>query len=138
MSEECEVCRDGVEAFEERQEELMEKHGWVTHYVFDDKTLMINCHTHGLVEKFGHPDLQIVLPLPGKTCNGIMHTCVERIEKGEVLSGVVDHILSNDYLVLFVPAKEGGRDVMRLILPDKDQNLYNFKDNIYAKQRTVR
>jgi hypothetical protein len=103
-------------------ERCLKEHGWYAHFVPNDDASPTGCnaHTHGIAEHFGHPDLQIVLPVPAQAANGIMTNIVERIKKGERFShgDVLEGVIQNGYLVKLVSASEGGRDVLRVILPD--------------------
>ena len=41
-------CAFGVEEMKEWEKEMMKKHGWFIHFVFDDATpFNTNIHTHG-------------------------------------------------------------------------------------------
>lgn len=112
-----------LESLLSRQSHLLTTHGWYIHYVFDDAPGPINAHTHGL-DAFGHPDLQVVLPLPTEVVTAFLTPLVDRVRGGETLEvgrrypGVV-----RDSDVILTRASEGGRDVLRVIFPDDDGNL---------------
>lgn len=117
------MTQEEIQAWEQ---DCLEKCGWYTHYVFDDKGFPggANNHTHGLVESFGLPDLQICFPIPGDICHGILWAAVKVMQDGvEFEKGKEYEDILHDYKVMFTPATESGRDVMRMILPDKDGNL---------------
>jgi len=120
----CMACRDGWEAFQKHQDEMLEKHGWVVHYVIDH-----GIHTHGLAENFDHPDLEITLPADPKILHPVFSGIVEQIKDGKKFSDgeISDTVLSGDYKALFVEAQEGNRTVLRIILPDSDGNLEQEK-----------
>lgn len=133
---ECETCNDVAagmtyeEAMIKRKEwenNCLKEVGWFAHYVGDDKNYPteFNAHTHGLVEKYNHRDLQIVVPLPPAVCHGIFWNIIKRIEKGEKFKSgdVISDIAENDYKTKFVNAWENDRPVLRVIIPDKDHNL---------------
>jgi hypothetical protein len=125
---ECAGCRDGIKAVQDRQREMMEKHGWIVHYVTHDHDCSptgVNIHTHGLPEKFGHLDIQIVCPLSQMVAHGVLYNCVAKIKEGKtfVPGEVVEGLVTNGYKVKFVQAREMGRDVLRLIIPDKSNNV---------------
>ena len=119
----CAMCSSGLpreEALEEMrnwQNECVSKFGFYVHYVNEGE--VIDVHTHGLVETHDHPDLQIVLPIDPKTSHSVINNVVAKIEEGQVFSDgmVVEDIIQN-FSVKFVDAKEGDRDVLRIILPD--------------------
>lgn len=106
------------------QQPLMEKYGWVGHYVFDDIKCPFetNYHTHGLQENFGHKDIQICVPADQHALHGIANLIVNRIKGGEVFEPgkVYTDILAGGLKTYFIEAKELGRPVLRLILPDKN------------------
>lgn len=118
----CDACLRGIEEFMKDQEKIMEEYGWIFHIVSDDPEYPhgINCHTHGLVEKFNHQDLQIVLPVEDNVLGDVLHSVVDRIRTGDRFHAdqVVLGILQNDYPVKFIKAYECGREVLRVILPD--------------------
>lgn len=116
----CKVCSEGPESMLKWQEQMMKKHGWFIHFVYSKESL--NAHTHGLIETFKHPDLQIVLPLGERTCHSVFHTVVDRIKKGDKFehNQVAQEIIQNNLSVQFVEAQEGGRNVLRIIFPDKN------------------
>lgn len=130
MNNEQEEAKRTQKIMKNRQK-MMEKYGWVVDFVFDgektkcDTGTGIDAHTHGLLENFDHTDLQIVLPLEADTAHSILYTAVERIKKGEKFhaGGLYSDILSGGYKVTFINAKQGDRDVLRMILPDEDGNL---------------
>lgn len=105
--------------------EMIEKYGFYSHYVFEtyenELNGLANIHTHGLKESFNHMDLQIVLPLEPQTVNGLLHTIVNNIKEGKVYKSgkLYDDVIEN-YCVMFKKFKEHDRDVLRLLLPDKD------------------
>ena len=107
--------------------DMLAKHGWFVHFVQDDpeSPTRFNCHTHGLVEKDGHPDFQIVFPLPPPTLHGILSAIVERVKAGERFKAgqTVERVVGNGYEIKLVAAEEGGRAILRLIIPDRDGNL---------------
>lgn len=129
----CDQVRAGVSLEETRakfmalENEAIKKHGWYVHYVGDDRDVPTgyNAHTHGLVEKYGHPDLQIVCPLPSQVAHGTFWNIVDRIAAGEKFKNgdIVGNIAGNGYKVKFVNAWENDRPVLRVIIPDKHHNL---------------
>ena len=129
----CDQVRAGVPLEEARanfkawENEALEKHGWYVHYVGADEDVPTgyNAHTHGLVEKYGHPDLQIVCPLPPQVAHGTFWNIVNRIAAGEKFKNgdIVENIAGNGYKVKFVNAWENDRLVLRVIIPDKHHNL---------------
>lgn len=100
------------------QDECLRKNGFYVHYVPGEDGA-INAHTHGFDATWGHPDVQIVLPLPPDVAHGIFWTVRDLIASGRVFKDgeTCEGILKN-YPVSFARAREGGRDVLRLLLPD--------------------
>lgn len=109
--------------------ENIKKYGWQGHYVAatgspdepdDLREGYVNYHTHGLPESLGQPDLQIVIPLPPELAHQLFWTFVDRMKAGEtfVADQKVEKIIQ-DYPLLLKAAKECGRDVLRVVFPDK-------------------
>lgn len=130
----CAGCELGEEFLDRKAKEDMAMFGWYAHYVPDDDQCPggINYHTHGLIESYGHKDLQIVFPLDMNMCHSIATEVVDKIKAGAkfVPDTFYDEILGNGYKVQFIEAKECDRDVLRILIPDKD---HQYKGN-YAKQ----
>ena len=58
---------------------------WIIHYVFDDPgpyPYLCNAHTHGM-EKYHHPDFQMVLNLSRKHICYLLNTLGRRVQNGE-------------------------------------------------------
>lgn len=118
----CKCCDEGLEATQAFEKEMIAKCGWYAHFVFDDDTypFSVNCHTHGLLEKYGHTDLQICLPIPDKVAHAVLWDVVRRIEKGETFkTGDTAFDIIQNYPVTFIDAMELDRKVLRIIFPDK-------------------
>lgn len=103
------------------EQERLEHGGWFVHYVGNDTdTGLANIHTHGLEETAGHPDFQLVAPVPPALAQGILQRLVDRVKGGERFEagrrydGVVEA-----FDVLMVGAEESGRPVLRVVLPDR-------------------
>ena len=110
------------------------KHGWTAHSVFDDNTTQpeeampygINHHTHGFEDNLGHPDMQMVLNIPPEAVGGVFHEIADKIKDGARFDDTsVDYekILQGGYKIRTRWVTEGGRRVLRIILPDPDGNL---------------
>jgi hypothetical protein len=67
--EECEACKLGLDVVLQKEQALMKKYGWLVHFVPGSEGVPfgMNIHTHGLLESFGHLDLQICLNMPHGT-----------------------------------------------------------------------
>ena len=128
----CAVCALINEGFTEdeanrivsaRDAACMDKFGWYAHLVQVDphSPTGYNCHTHGVVESWEHPDFQIVLPLSPENAHGVLCVLIDRIKHGEQFESgqIVDRIVDG-YSVLFSEAKECDRTVLRVIFPSKD------------------
>lgn len=118
-----------VAELREQQLKWVEEHGFYAHWVAPrvghPEDGPHQSHTHGLVESFSHPDLQIKFPLQGATANSIFHTFVNRIKSGEKFYANQDYegILTGNYKVRLIPAVECGRPVLRIIIPPKSGEL---------------
>ena len=82
-------------------------------------TYTCNAHTHGM-EKYGHPDFQLVLAYPKEEICRILNTmglrvqAGERFQAGDMVSGIYE-----DCEVRLDAAQEDGRNVLRVVVPDK-------------------
>jgi hypothetical protein len=137
----CEAKKDDKSKLEElleQQAENMRQYGWVMHFVMNDSDYPngINYHTHGLRENFGHPDMQICLPIRPGLAHSIISVVVERIREGEqYVTGKEYHdLLADDMKVIFLEVKEDQRKMLRLILPDEDGG---YNQPYYAEQLNV-
>jgi hypothetical protein len=118
-------------AHEEWKAACIKEHGWYAHHVFPDDgpgdmglepglpREFFNTHTHGFTEKFGVPDVQIVLPLKFALAQGVLHAMARRYSEGEPIAGGVPvcRVLAN-FPVILVPARDGNRPVHRIVIPD--------------------
>lgn len=123
----CDCCHGGsMEDFKRKEAEILAKHKWCAHYVFDDDTMPMgsNYHTHGIAENLGHPDFQSVLRIDPQVLHGVLTSIAEQVKKGRKFEAGMryDKVLQG-MDVTFINAREGGRKVLRLILPDKNGEL---------------
>jgi hypothetical protein len=73
------------------------------------------------MEKWNHPDLQIVVPMPHKMANEILNFLVNKIKAGTTfLPGERDYSLLTDIPVTFKEFTENERRVLRVIMPDEN------------------
>jgi hypothetical protein len=106
-----------------RQAAMIAEHGWYAHTVPDDpdSPTGFNAHTHGLEDGYGHPDFQLVLPLPFATAHQILINLVDAVKAGRRFkAGHGVRRIIHGYDVSFADATEGGRDVLRVIIPDPE------------------
>jgi len=124
----CDMCAFGPELFAEREKEMFEKYGWIVHHVFDDHNhpYDTNIHTHGVLESFKHPDLQLCIPISPEITHHILSNMVGLIKEGKMFKPRTKYsgkgIIKN-YDIYIAEAKEGDRTVLRVILPDKENKL---------------
>jgi hypothetical protein len=133
------ACEEGIDAVRKWQEGKRKDVGWYVHYVAsgdDQSPTGHNVHTHGLVESFLHLDFQIVCPLPPEVSHMILHSCVERIKKGERFNegDVKEDLIENGYFVKFISAIECERPVLRLCMPDKHGKFEDSDDPLFRVQ----
>ena len=103
------------------------KVNWIIHYVFDDPgpyPYLCNAHTHGNsingMEKYHHLDFQMVLNLPQEHICYLLNTLGRWMQNGESFyNGDMVSGLYEDCSICLKKARETGRDVLRLIIPDK-------------------
>lgn len=109
-----------------------QKRDWIIHYVKnDDKCTLCdekvngmingfaNIHTHGM-EKYKHPDFQLVLNYSMQTAGYILNTLGDRVRAGEQFKNG-DYVkgIFMDCDVRLDSFKEDGRNVLRVIVPDE-------------------
>ncbi len=106
---------------------MLKQYGWLAHIVVDDpdSPTGFNWHTHGLQEGYDHRDFQLVCPLPPKVAHQIGATLVDLVKAGATLGSgqKLEQVLHGELLVKLVAAKECGRPVLRIILPDRSGKL---------------
>ena len=95
---------------------------WIIHYVFDNPgpyPYLCNAHTHGM-EKYHHLDFQMVLNLPQEHICYLLNTLGRRVLNGEIFhDGDMVSGLYEECSIRLKKVRETGRDVLRLIIPDK-------------------
>jgi hypothetical protein len=131
----CLSCTEGMESVKKMQADCIEKYGWYTHYVFDDKMCPsnINIHTHHVFESFKHKDIQVCLNLRPQLIHQIIANVIEGIkqgikyEPGRKYAGIIDN-----FKLEFIDAVEDGRPVLRLLIPDENGQY----EGVYATQLT--
>lgn len=119
-----------------REKEGIEKYGFFVYCVPEADPMVYNCHTRGLKEKFNHCDLQIYIKLSPQLMMSIFHNIVDRIKAGEKFkhNDIVPNVIGN-YSVRLVNAKEDDRNILRIIVPDRDGCLMpNEIDKFHARQ----
>lgn len=140
MSDECEHDWCPGRDFD-WEAQMIREHGFFSHMVpfegpEDGSFGMDNFHTHGFPHSVNHPDIQVVVRLPGKIWSGIAWNAYNRIKDGVKFGqGEEYHDILDNMPVCFAWAEENGRDVLRMILPDKEGKV--FEDEInerYAVQ----
>lgn len=130
---------EALAKFREKEKAAFDRDGWYGHMVNDalDTPTGVNYHTHGLPESCGHPDLQLICPLPMTAIDYIFKAIISRIKDGTVYrDGDVAENVSNGYSVKLVSAFENGREVLRIIIPDKYGNIDQgtIKGSVLSKQ----
>lgn len=116
------IFKRRVQNMVSKEQEMLEEHGWLVHFVFESNgelNGLANCHTHGLLENFGHKDLQIVLPISPENAHPLLSGIVSQIKEGRVFEPDIatSKVISN-FDVFFKEFEENERTVLRLILPD--------------------
>ena len=119
----CDMCAFGEDEVRAREAQMMKDVGWYAHYVHDEPSspFNINYHTHGLDVTFKHKDLQACLPAQPQMLHEIIFNIIRRIKSGEQFNvgDRVSNIIGGSYQITFIAARECGRDVLRVIFPDK-------------------
>jgi hypothetical protein len=112
---------DALAAVQRRHDASIAAHGFVVHIVPDqpDSPTGFSCHTHGLPASFGHPDFEVVLPLPYEAAGELLARLVARVKAGaRYAAGDREDRVADAGDVAFAAATECGRDVLRVIVPD--------------------
>lgn len=94
---------------------------WIIHYVFDTVGPggIINAHTHGM-EHYQHPDFQVVLNFPPEHIAYLLNNMGLRVQRGErFTAGSFVNGIYSDCPIRLDQFHETGRDVLRLIIPDR-------------------
>lgn len=115
------------EELQNKMREDIEKHGFCVHFVIytakpPSRRRYQSIHTHGLEQsQGGHYDLEITLPVSGEDAAEVISNVVDKIKKGkEFRDGDIESGILVGYDVKFVKRKESGRDILRILLPDRD------------------
>ena len=135
----CDVCdgKDSLADMLAQEQTMMEKQGWYAHCVAKGDTTPsgFNYHTHGFEESFNVPDIQFVLPIDPKILHGLAHDLVKQIKEGlKITDGMLFDKLIRKYKVRFVKATECDREVLRIILPDKNGCLTADAEGMFGEQ----
>ena len=119
----CEMCRlqpggrsrhDAIKSLVAHDAELIERVGWVAHAMTDRPLI----HTHGLQERFDHPDLEIRLAVPPEKRYHLLAPIAEAVKAGRRFQvGGEDPTLFS-VPIRFIAREESGRMVLRAIFPD--------------------
>lgn len=119
--EACDCCALGIDKVLEKEKGNLEKYGWLAHCVRNDPDTPyhFNYHTHGLDVSQKHKNFQVCIPIEPEIIHNIIWNLIDSIrngksyEAGDTAWGIIDN-----YPITFIDAKENGRDVLRVILPD--------------------
>ena len=123
------------------QNKGVKKFDWIIHYCangiicadcgkveYPFLDYVCNAHTHGM-EKYGHPDFQIVLQLPQAEIAYILNELGSRVRDGaQFQAGDLVERIFLDCLIRLDEAEETGRKVLRAVIPDKN-NLFPEEKN---------
>ena len=135
----CFICKYGREVSEEFERESLEKYGWYAHMVTDNDPQSptgVNIHTHALAELWNHPDFQCVFPIDPRIVMTVWHQIINDIKKGKFFEANIDYegYLQGGYKIRFIEAKECGRQVLRMLICDKEGK---YEGGNFAKQLEV-
>lgn len=154
----CVICSGEMtrKQLTSHERKLMETYGWYAHSVIGDPQAPtgVNYHTHGFNESLGHPDLQIVFPVPENVAHAITKTIYDQIQAGsgaaqgpgwgfkDGAETMIPREGGSQYPVRFIKVREGDRQVLRVILPNPEgqlepKDLAEDDNPAYALQWTV-
>jgi hypothetical protein len=127
---------EAIESLRAWQDRQMATVGWYAHYVYQDPAIPAgaNCHTHGLEETFGHPDFQLVIPLHPRVARGILNELVEGVKSGRRFEPGLHTGVIRNISVLIAGTIEGGRQVLRIILPDRHGQIGPSAEGVFGLQ----
>lgn len=130
----------------EWQKEQMIKHGYYIHGVIFDSVEYMDYHTHGLMESFNLPELQIVIPVSKDIANEIIYRVVESLKRGTMdLTSEFKYLsymlrLNNDTRlhIKFVQLAPPDDHIVRIILSDPNRKFKGDPacERLYAEQDT--
>jgi hypothetical protein len=121
--------------------DCMKKYGFYIHFVLSENTEYVDCHTHGLMKSFHHPELQFVIPIDEKTAASVLNALAEKISAGRTFHDgeYVDQIIDGFPVLLLLQKDQDGTQFFRIIFPDPnglfpdDEKCMAF----YVKQKTL-
>lgn len=133
----------GIQKNHARLRKLMQddikKYGFHVHYILHHKEGFADYHTHGLVETFGHPELQIVMRFQFELAGGIFHDVVNEIRKGKKFEPgkEYENILKGMPIrISAVPPEPGEDERVRILFPDAQGKFGAEAEHPYSKQET--
>lgn len=100
---------------------MLKVHGWYAHYLPEQGAYpyRMNIHTHGM-SRFDHLDLQMCFPMTEGEAYWILTNLANQIKEGKKFTpGICYPNILPFMNVEFAEAKEDGRVVLRVIIPDK-------------------
>ena len=109
-----------------REQENFRRNGFIAHVVKEDEESPtgFNVHTHGFMESWNHPDIQIVLPMTEDMLKLTIKEIAERVKHGaKFRPGDRAENIIKGATVKFIHAVEDNRSVLRVILPDRQGKL---------------
>lgn len=113
---------------EDLERKMFEDHGFFVHVLYNKSyPLGLNIHTHGLPDRFDHPNIQIVCPFrPDIIFNVVLQPIITKISSGFKydIKSYYESLIQPDgvkekYQMKFINALESGSPVLRLIFPDQ-------------------
>jgi hypothetical protein len=124
----CGPTAEQLATMKQWEKEMVTKYGFYIHYVPD--RLYVDCHTHGLRDSLGHPELQIVASIPGNIAMGIMHNVVDKIREGHELKDQekLDQIIETFPILIAKMKDREGAEYFRIIFPDADGRFPDDED----------
>lgn len=132
---------------------LLSKHqcNWIIHHVSNETSpaleegarkrfpeFICNTHTHGL-SAYTHKDFQIILDIGEESAMYILNAFAERVRGGEVFSpGELVKGVYPECDVRLAAVKEGGRDVLRILIPDENNVFPGERGCLYPYSEQAR
>lgn len=124
---------------------------WIIHYISNETSVsetdpnpayfpeyLCNIHTHGM-NAYTHKDFQIVLDIGKDGAVYLLNTLAEKVRDGEVFTaGERIEGVYPDCEIKLAAATEGGREVLRVLVPDENNRFPDEEGCSYPYSEQIR
>ena len=145
----CEICENGLESFQKKEAEMLERVGHTIRYVVDEYDCDLtgnaypSIYTHGLLQNYKHVELECVLPIDQQSAMFLLNTLAAKVKEGVSFETYEVYQIPelNNVPFYFIPSVQYGSEtpVLRVILADANNKLPNDEGchPIYAIQECI-